>query len=338
MNLLFFFLLSFSLPAFSAKKDVRIQHLWSLKFSSKPLLKLHVVQNTQPLIAGDKVIQGDSFQGLKAFHKKTGRLIWETLISNGGAGSPLVVLQDVIYFGGSDGFFYAVDLKTGGLVWKFFTGSENINSPLVQDQVVYWMASNQKVYAHSLKKDGGLLWMYSGPSLPQGLFARGASGLAVAKGLLYAGFYDGSLAAIDLKSGKRKWSFPKKSIYSISFQLKIEGRCLLAPITGAGLFCLNQLNGKTVWKAPGGSSHPVLDSHTVYQSGQGKIYALEKASGKVLWFREFSGEPVFFSPYREFVVYGSVSDGRIHVADRRSGKEKTSFLFGKGLGLACDYC
>ena len=273
----------------------------SLKFSQKPLLKSHIVQNTQPLIVGDKVLQGDSFYGLKAFHKKTGRLIWETPISNGGVGSPLTVLQDVIYFGGSDGFFYAVDLKTGQLVWKFFTGSENINSPQIHDQVVYWMASNQKVYAHSLKKKRGLLWMYAGPSLPQGLFARGTSGLAIAKGLLYAGFYDGSLAAIDLKSGKKKWSLPKKSPHSISFQLKIEGQCLLAPITGAGLFCLNYLNGKTLWKAPGGFSHPVSDSNTVYQAEQGKIYALEKTSGKTLWSKQFSGEPVFFSPYRDFV-------------------------------------
>ena len=314
------------------KNSVRIQPVWSIKFSSKPSLKPKVIQNTQPLVLGDKVIQGDSFSGIKAFHRKTGRLVWETPFAQVKAASSMVSLGDVIYFGGSDGFFYAVDSQTGRLIWKFFTGSENVNSPLVYGDAVYWMASNQKIYARSLKKEGKLLWIYSGPSLPRGLFARGSSGLAIKDSFLYGGFYDGSVVALDRKSGKKKWFVKGKPSYSISFQVKAEDRCVLTPFNSVGLFCLDHLNGKILWKAPGGSSHPILDSPPMlYQSGQGKIYALRKTDGGELWSRELPGEPVFFSPYGDFVVYGSVSRGRIYIANKKNGEEIDSFLFGKGL-------
>lgn len=278
------------------------------------------------------MIQGDSFTGLKAFHKQKGHLLWQIPISNGGVGSSLIAKKNSLYFGGSDGFFYAIDLNKGQLSWKIFTGSENINSPILSNEAVYWMASNQKIYAHELKEGGKLLWVYSGPSLPKGFFIRGAGGLAIKEGLLYGGFYDGSLVALDLKNGRKKWSLPSKSpFHSIGFQLKLHGGCLLVPVIGMGLFCLNHSNGKTLWKAPGGSSHPVRNSEILYQAGKQQIYALSIENGKQLWSKKFIGEPVFFSPYKKFVIYGSVSDGRIYIADSRNGKEQTSFLFGKGL-------
>lgn len=314
------------------EKPVKIQPVKSIQFSPKPLLKPHVIQNTQPLIIGNKVIQGDSFSGLKAFHRQTGHLLWQIPISNGGVGSSLIAEKNTLYFGGSDGFFYAVDLNKGQLSWKFFTGSENINSPILSNEAVYWMASNQKIYAHELKEGGKLRWVYSGPSLPNDFFIRGAGGLAIKEGLLYGGFYDGSLVALDLKNGRKKWSLPPKNpLHSIGFQLKTKGGCLLVPVIETGLFCLNHSNGKTLWKAPGGSSHPVRNSEILYQAGNQHTYALSIENGKPLWSKKFSGEPVFFSPYKTFVVYGSVSDGRIYIADGRSGKNQASFLFGKGL-------
>lgn len=316
-----------------AAKAVKIQPLLSIKFSKKPLLKSHILQNTQPLIIGDKVIQGDSFTGLKAFHKKTGELIWQKPISHGGAGSSIAVSNDVLYFGGSDGFFYALNAQNGQLVWKFFTGSENINSPLIFDQTVYWMASNQKIYAHSLTTGKGLLWIYSGPFLPDQPVTRGSSNLQIKNGLLFSGFYDGSLVAIDLKTGKKKWSLPDQSEYPIGFRLKITSRCLLVPFIDLGLKCLDYRNGKALWQAQGGSSHPVIDSGLVYQSDRNRIYALKMAAGgKPLWSKKFSsGGPVFFSSYREFMVYGSPTNGRIYIASKKNGTTQDAFLFGKGL-------
>lgn len=331
--LCFFCFSLFATPQKTVRGSVKIQPLKSIKFSTQPLLKPHIIQNTQPLIVGDKVIQGDSFTGLKAFHRQKGHLLWWIPISNGGVGSSLIAKKNIAYFGGSDGFFYAVDLKKGQLSWKFFTGSENINSPILFNKVIYWMASNQKIYAHEAKEGGKLLWVYSGPSLPKGFFTRGSGGLVVKDGLLYGGFYDGSLVALELKNGMEKWSLPKKSFsHSISFRLALDGECLLAPILGSGLFCLDRFTGKTLWKAPGGSSHPVKDSSGIlYQAGKQQIYALSSENGRPLWTKKSIGEPVFFSPYKKFVIYGSVSDGYLHIADRQSGKKQDSFLFGKGL-------
>lgn len=314
------------------KPTLKIQSEKSIKFSPKPLLKPHLIQNTQPLIVGNTVIQGDSFTGLKVFHRQKGHLLWQIPILNGGVGSALVVKKNILYFGGSDGFFYAVDLNKQQISWKFFTGSENINHPILSNEAVYWMASNQKIYAHELKAGGKLLWIHAGPSLAKDFFIRGSGGLAIKDGLLYGGFYDGSVAALNLKTGREKWSLPPRpSFHSIVFQLKLNGRCLLTPVIGAGIFCLNRFNGKTLWKAPGGSSHPVKSSEILYQAGNRQILALSIENGNPLWSKKFIGEPVFFSSYKNFIIYGSASNGSIYAADSHSGKEQASLLFGKGL-------
>ena len=78
----------------------------------------------------DLVVQGNLINGVKAYNKHHGKLLWDVKFKPGVA-SPLVLHKGSLYFGGADGFFYCLDLETGQLNWKFFTGSENSSPPLI---------------------------------------------------------------------------------------------------------------------------------------------------------------------------------------------------------------
>ena len=368
------------------RKKPFFQPLLSLPFSKKPLLKPHIIQNTQPLISGERVIQGDVFEGVKAFHRASGRLLWEAKGIE--TGSAFVFHGNRLYFGGSDGFFYALEADTGRLVWKFSVGSENISAPVLFQGAVYWQSSHQKIYARETAKKGRILWTYAGPPLPQkGFFERPSGGLAIGRGgaasdkpasggdpaadptksgaknkgrggsgakqgrggpggqtsngvRLFGGFHDGSLVALDLKTGKKLWSLPSRSLSSISFRLRSRKGCLLVPWRDLGLFCLNRRNGKVLWKAPGGLAHPAAGpGGRLYQAQKGRIYALHESDGRILWSKkreDAAGDspasaPVFFTPYKKFVIYGSPASGVLVAADADDGRSIGRFLFGKGL-------
>jgi outer membrane protein assembly factor BamB len=87
------------------------------------------------LILGEMVIQGNGIDGIKAYHKKSGRLKWSKKIS-GGVEVGADQKGGTIFFGANDGFFYAVDVNTGKTKWTFPLRSEGIGRPRVSDNVV----------------------------------------------------------------------------------------------------------------------------------------------------------------------------------------------------------
>lgn len=81
-------------------------------------------------------------------------------------------------------------------------------SPIVVDGVMYLTGSWSIVYAFDAKK-GSLLWTYD-PQVPKDWAAKGCCdvvnrGVAVWKGAVYVGTFDGRLVALDAADGKKRW-------------------------------------------------------------------------------------------------------------------------------------
>ena len=246
-----FFVICFSLISwkwqdFSIKREdspeLRVEVAWVVDTVRQGGLRPDLVNNSPPLIQEELAVQGNAIDGVKAYNKQTGKLVWDFNIPSGVV-SPLVLHKGNIYFGGADGFFYSLQFKSGLLNWKYFNAVENSGAPLIYDNSIYWLASNQKVYALDLK--GSLLWIYSDSSLSGDFSVRGAGRPAVYKNNLYVGLQNGSLIVLNKKTGQLKW---KRSFSQpIIEDLKINKKCLLVPVFNSHLFCLNLFNGKTLW-------------------------------------------------------------------------------------------
>ncbi|MCZ0932424.1 MAG: PQQ-like beta-propeller repeat protein [Oligoflexia bacterium] len=282
-----FFVICFSLISwkwkdFSIKMEdspeLRVETAWVVDTVRQGGLRPDLVNNSPPLIQEELAVQGNTIDGVKAYNKQTGKLVWDFNIPSGVV-SPLIFHKGNIYFGGADGFFYSLQFKSGLLNWKYFNAVENSGAPLIYDNSIYWLASNQKVYALDLK--GSLLWIYSDSSL-SGDFSvrRGAGRPAVYKNNLYVGLQNGSLIVLNRKTGQFKW---KRSFSQpIIEDLKINKKCLLVPIFNSHLFCLSPFNGKTVYQLAGGSS--------VRQGGNRIFISFLKARFKLLKIESFYGK------------------------------------------------
>ena len=326
--------LGFNWDTFSIKKEIRppikIQSVWTRDTVEEKILRPQLINNSPPLITDHLVVQGNSINGIKAYKKDRGQKVWDFKIQSGVA-SPVVLYKGNLYFGGGDGFFYSLQLETGRLNWKFFTGSENSSSPLIHKGMVYWTSNNQKMYAFTLK--GKRVWVYSGPSLPQNFFVRGRPRPVVYKNWIYTGFYQGSLVALDKKTGRLKWKLSLSPPHSIREDLEVGGNCLFVPVFDADLFCLNPLNGKIRWKTRGGVSSYLQGKSVIYLSYKGALYALKKFDGQIIWKQTMKNlvEPLPVSAFKNYLVYGFPYQGTLLVAKAKNGQTLTEYRFGRGL-------
>ena len=329
-RLFILFFISFFIFPEKALSYSKIQAIWSVNTLKDKNLGPNLILNSSPVLYKKIVIQGNAFDGIEAFTKKQGHSVWKYKIK-GGVSSRLALFKNIIYFGGADGFFYALRAKNGELVWKFFTGSDNTGAPLVHKNKVYFVSSNQKIYALSIKK-GKLVWIHSSPALSRDLWIKGQSRPAVFNKFLYVGFSEGSVLALNKKTGALLWKNNLKSNHSIFSDLKVIRKCILVPVFEAGLFCLNLRNGRLIWKSSlGGATTPVIKNKLIYQGAKDKIYVLRKKNGKKKWSLKVKGLPITPSFYKQVLVYGSLSDGSLSFLNLKNRKHKIHYSFGKGL-------
>jgi len=311
----------------SEKSVLKMQHVWSIDLLPHKKIKNSLMHNSSPVVTEALVIQANGVNGVQAFSKSTGHLVWSFPIS-GGVFSTLERHKGQLYFGASDGFFYSLDLKTGKLIWKFFTGSENLSPALIHQNKVYWTDHRQQLYALSLK--GTLLWTYAGPSLTREMIVRGRPRPAIYKNNIYMGFYDGSLVALNKHKGTLKWKKSLSTKQSIYGHLIVRNRCLLVSVFKESLFCLNPLNGQIKWQTKG-DQLIFPKGHMFYKIFKQSIVAVKKSNRKIQWSVKLNSYPIRPTIYKQYLIYGSLGDSFIYVAHKTSGQLVSQFKFGRGL-------
>ena len=329
------FNIGWSWDTFSIRKTVKptfqVQTLWLVDMLADRKIKAQFINNSPPLITEHLVIQGSPVVGVKAYTKEEGKLVWSFPVKSGVV-SPLVLYKENIYFGGGDGFFYSLKMKTGSLNWKFFTDSKNSGAPLIYGGKIYWSTGSQKLYALSLS--GKQLWIYPGPFPSTDFVVFGRPGPVVYRNLIYMGFYNGKLVALEKNTGKLQWERQLSSSQPIRENLGFKEPCLFIPVFESHLFCLEPLSGKTIWKTKGGSSlfYPKNFS-VIYQFYKDKLYAVNKKEGSIIWEKKVgSGAFPFASrTLGKYLVYGFPSKGHLVFVNRKNGKTLGKYQFGKGL-------
>ena len=141
--------------------------------------------------------------------------------------------------------------------------------PLVADGVLYYTGSYSRVFALD-GATGKQLWSYT-PELDDALVARQTHspynrGAAIGEGKLYVGTVDGRLIALDMKTGKVAWDTKLQDFAKLT-----------VGFTGAPLYA----KGTVVIGSQGGE-----------WPGQGPIYGVDAATGKVKWTFNTVGGPM----------------------------------------------
>lgn len=161
----------------------------------------------------------------------------------------------------------------------------------------------------------------------------------VAGGVVYIGSGDGSLYALDARTGAARWTFRTGSPVTTSAAVT-DGRVYIGSRDGA-YYAVDALTGKELWRYRTGPDLPLPWGHesgdhwtssptvakgaVVFGGGDGSVYALDAEKGALRW-RARTGGRVHGSPAiaGDRVVVGSF-DGSIDSFSLATGKEQWRF-------------
>ncbi len=209
-----------------------------------------------PALSAGYVYAANAKGELAKMHAETGRSEWrinvgEPISGGVGTGGGLVMV------GTSRGHVLAYDVN-GKQVWQSKLSSEVLSVPRYFEGKVVVRSGDNHIYGLDAA-DGKRKWVYSRQA--PALSLRSSAGVVVDGGAAYAGFSGGKMVAINAENGRLLWETTVAVPRGVT---EIER---IADIT----------------------SLPVVDGPVVYAVAyQGRVAAIDRRSGKVLWNREIS--------------------------------------------------
>lgn len=303
-----------------------------------------------PYVTEDRVYAADAYGLVVALERENGRLIWrkrigrpmgkgfmnvmdrsDTSFVTGG----LEVYMDMIYLGTARGEVVALSTADGEERWRVVLTSEVLAPPTASRNAVYVQTSDGNLFALGIE-DGSQQWVFHSQNPLVTL--RGTSSPVFDSGIVYAGFGNGMLVAIDATTGESLWEQPvslPEGTSELDRMVDIDGRPLVessvivASAHQGTTRAMRRADGQPIWEADVASTRAL-------QSGYGLVFAvgdnsevvgMEQRDGSVAWrqeslLRRQLSDPLAYSNYifvgdlQGFVHVIAQSDGRL-IARRR---------------------
>jgi outer membrane protein assembly factor BamB len=313
----------FIIPAFAAdwsmyKND--LSHSGYTGDTVKPPLNLKWTKDlgsetdSSPVIVGEVLYIGSSF-GIHALDIRSGQELWKYR-TNGFVKSVPTVVNGILYVGGDDKQFYAIDTGNGTLKWvnkKVLQGFTS--SPSIVDNVIYAIPKDGTFYAFDIN-NGEIIWskligkiVESSPAAGEGIITFGTDG--------------GLIVALDPATGKEKWHYDAGANDFKSSPLISNGTVFIGSNDGS-MYALSTDKGTFKWKySTSGNieSSPSIRNGVIYfGSKDSNFYAVDAVTGKLKWEFSNSGPVVSTPAISNDVVYFGTTSNFIYALDANSGQ------------------
>jgi outer membrane protein assembly factor BamB len=217
-----------------------------------------------------------------------------------------------VYIGSGDGYLYVLDARTGKGIWRARTGGRIRSAPAIANGAAYVGSFDGYLYAFDANT-GKLRWRYATEgahlnSADYGYDRRSIqSSPAVRNGKVFFGSKDGSLYAVDARSGALRWRKTASVYWYMSAPAVDRNLVFSGNSDGRFVQALDAASGRVAWQFNTGINvfaSPSVANGVVYTGAwDGKLYALDEISGRQLWSFATSGRRIFSS--------ASVSGNRI---------------------------
>ena len=315
---------------YSESNQLKIKPLW-VKHVGKGNADHHL--NLQPF-AYKKQLYTTSYLGSVSSYLASNGGFLKKVFTKHKMTAPAVVRGDMMFAVSVDGAVSALNLSTNHVQWRHYLSGEVLVAPIIKDDMLLVKTENDQLFAFNTET-GKSMWHYKtdAPSL----ILRGSGKPVVIGNAVIAGFANGELTKLDLRTGALLWksevSTPK-GITSIERMVDMDAtpvvlndRIYWANYQGAvGAYDLE--SGAGVWQHPASVySGIATDGEALFLSDAQqhvKAYTLDK--GTLLWEQKgFDKHAVLTEP----VVYGKylmLADqwGYLHWLNKRDGKSVSS--------------
>jgi len=234
----------------------------------------------------------------------------ETLWINETSGSircqPIIV-DDRVYFGSFNGYFYCLDAFDGSFLWSNSTGLGVLYAtPVYSDEKIIATTTDGNVYCFDALT-GELQWTNSSG----GTFII-ASPVA-SQNHLYIGTGSGTLVCMDINTGEIEWTISVGNYVSSSPAL-FDDKVYVGSFDGM-LHCYDITDGSPIWmnSTDGETGTPTLYNNNVYVcSRTGQIYCFDATDGTLYWNESTGGDIYYAAPSIGYdAVYIGTTQGNI---------------------------
>ncbi|MDP9383330.1 MAG: PQQ-binding-like beta-propeller repeat protein [Chloroflexota bacterium] len=205
----------------------------------------------------------------------------------GGVSSAPAVKDGVVYFGTTQGRFYALDAATGIERWMFQTGGWIRSAPDIAGDLIYFGSDDNNVYALE-RQTGRLIWRTQ-------LDSPVRAPVTATLDTVYAGTQEGEVYALDALTPREKWRFSAGD--PITGRPVLLGDRVIFGTYDGDLIALDVRRGGRLWTAPDVASSTVASpsawTDTVYgASAYGYVAAVDARTGRVRWRERLGGSAV----------------------------------------------
>ncbi|GAA3959646.1 outer membrane protein assembly factor BamB [Allohahella marinimesophila] len=288
-----------------------------------------------PLVLDDQITAVSRDGELQAIERSSGEILWERSIDeaiSGGVGGD----SSRVFVTTADGNLIAVSATDGTELWQISTGSEVLSAPLVARGLVFVQTIDGLVSAYDVA-NGQKRWDYR--EQEPALTVRGTSPLNYDDRveLLLAAFANGSVVALDPRSGIPAWSqivAEPRGKTELDRLIDIDGGTevadgnVYAVAYQGNVAQLSAIRGRVDWLEKASSfARPTLgDRLLVLTAENGDVVAWDASSKTERWrtseyaYRELS-TPVMF---RDHVFFGDL-EGYVHVLELAEGRTVARF-------------
>ncbi|MBI2893087.1 MAG: PQQ-binding-like beta-propeller repeat protein [Deltaproteobacteria bacterium] len=321
-----------------ALPDHALRLLWRRSVADRLTMPFTPIERSTPALdpEGNRLFIGSSDEHLYALRASDGSTLWR-FKARGAVASEVAydAASKMVYFGTDDGFVYAVDADTGAQKWRASARGEVRRRPALTPEALYVASGSDLVLA--LDRDSGRrLWLYKRDS-PEGFAVEGHAGVALRERRVFAGFSDGTVAALDSSDGSVVWERdtsadlePADEDSSLPQYLDVDTTPVVrdgmvwAASQAAGIYALDERGGGVRWRRDdlqGVGGLALARSELYAASSRTGIVALAPATGLTRFeVRLRRGSTSLTSPVvaRDLVLVGSSEGGNLYAISRSS--------------------
>ena len=249
-------------------------------------------------VAYDSVFFGTENGEVFALDAQTGETKWKTSVKGEVIAAPSVD-ENVLVVNTGSGHLFALDASTGKDLWNFESdvpalSLRGISPPVaINGGAIVGTATGKLVV--NILASGQTAWEAT-VSAPSGAIELERivdidSAPLVVGGIIYAISFDGTLAAVELRSGRIIWKREYKSFRRVS----IDGNSLFVTDVNSNVYSIDRRNGVELWSQTSlkkrnlTEAEPVGD-YLVVGDGFGFLHFLDKADGKIVARSDIGGD------------------------------------------------
>ncbi len=237
----------------------------------------------------DHVVFTSADSSVYCLYKEDGTLKWKVKTGDALVSVPTIE-DDIVFVGGTDGIFRALDLRHGEVIWQFEdVGGYVETRPLLYQTEVVFGAWDGKLYALD-QTTGRPVWIWQGEQTNP-LYSPAACWPVGADGKIFIAAPDRYLTAIDARNGTTIWR-DNQWKFRETVGLSEDGKLVFGRSMTDSVIAFESRHSfpSVYWAADFRYGYDIAPSMPVEKDGtlfwgtkNGMIFAADASTGELLW-------------------------------------------------------